>query len=94
MRAETDRVLVPPSTGWVEWGDTVYPAVLPDGPPLVLRGGSLVWTALVEGGTVADVVRRVAEAADRPEAEVAPGVEQLVDGLVAAGVLELRPSAD
>ena len=92
MRAVDSReVVVPRGTGWVEHQGTVYPAQLPDGPPLVLADeGALVWHAVVAGGTLAQVTARVAEQVGQPAEEVAPGVAEFVDGLVAAGVLELR----
>ncbi|MFQ6173050.1 PqqD family protein [Oryzobacter sp. R7] len=94
MTTAADRLVVPPSTGWVQWGDTVYPAALPDGPPLVLTGpGAVVWNAVVEGGTLAEVVERVAARVGQPVEEVAPGVEEFVAGLVAAGVVARQASA-
>jgi hypothetical protein len=82
-------VRVRDACGWVEQDGTVFVAALPDGPPLVLEGSSvLVWAAVVEGGTVDEVVARVAVAAGESAGAVAPGVTAFVDGLVAAGALE------
>ena len=79
--------------GWVEHDGTVYVARLPDGPPLVLEGsGAVVWGALLEGGTLADVVARVAAETRESERVVASGVEGFVDGLLSAGVLEADPA--
>ncbi|WP_392544991.1 PqqD family protein [Oryzobacter telluris] len=87
------RVVVAHDAGWVELDGTVYPARLPDGPPLVLADvGALVWHAVVAGGTLAQVVDRVADQVGQPVDEVAAGVTQFVDGLVEAGVLERRPA--
>lgn len=87
-------VVVPPSTGWVESADVVYPARLPDGPPLVIEGsGVLVWHAALAGGSVADVVRRVADEAGVAVEEVEPGVHAFLAELVAAGVVEVARSA-
>lgn len=87
-------LLVPPTTGWVEHEGTVYPARLPDGPPLVIDGtGVLVWHAAVAGGTLAEVVERVAAEAGLAVEEVEAGVVAFVDGLVAAGILEVGRSA-
>jgi hypothetical protein len=80
--------------GWVEQGGTVYVARLPEGPPLVLDGsGAVVWTALLDGGTLDDVVARVAEATGESAPVVAAGVEGFVEGLLAAGVLEATTAA-
>jgi hypothetical protein len=88
---DRDEVVVPARTGWVEHHGTVYPARLPDGPPLVLADtGAVVWHAVLAGGTFAQVVERVAEQVGRQAEEVGPGVAEFVDGLVAAGVLERR----
>ena len=67
----------------------VIPAPLPDGPPLVLDGPAVVaWHAVLEGGTLDEVVARVAAETGESVADVADGVAAFVDGLVAAGVLE------
>lgn len=80
--------------GWVEQGGTVYAARLPDGPPLVLDGsGAVVWAALVDGGTLEDVVARVAAATGESAQVVAADVEGFVDGLLAAGVLDATTAA-
>ena len=87
-------VHVPESTGWVRAAGTVYAALLPDGPPLVLAGpGALVWDAVAAGGCLEDVVARVAEAAGESVAAVRPGVESFVAGLVEAGVVVLVAGA-
>ena len=68
----------------MEQDGIVYVAALPDGPPLVLEGsGALVWRALLGGGTVDEVVTRVAEAAGESAAAVAPAVTRFLDDLVA-----------
>lgn len=87
-------VRVAAACGWVEQDGRVYVAALPDGPPLVLEGsGSLVWRAVLGGGTVDDVVERVASAAGESAGTVAVAVTGFVEDLVAAGVLEpLGPS--
>lgn len=82
------RVGVSTDAGWVEDDGVVYAAVLPDGPPLVLDGpGALVWRAAVPGGTLTEVVARVAAAAEVSAEVVADDVARFVDDLVAAGVL-------
>lgn len=86
--APTGTVRVADACAWVEQAGTVFVAALPDGPPLVLEGsGALVWQALLDGGTVDEVVGRVAEAAGESAATVAPAVVRFLDDLVAAGVL-------
>ncbi len=83
------EVRVAAACGWLDWHGAVYVAALPDGPPLVLEGsGALVWSALLDGGTVDDVVARVAEASAESAEAVAPAVGAFVDDLVAAGVLD------
>ena len=87
--ARGGAVRVAAACGWVERDDAVYVAALPDGPPLVLEGsGSLVWRALLDGGTVAEVVDRVAEATGESAAAVAPAVTRFLGDLSAAGVLD------
>ncbi len=82
------RLRVADACGWVEHSGTVYVAALPDGPPLVLEGsGALVWAAVLPGGTLEEVVARVAGGAGQSAAVVGPGVGGFVDGLVAAGVV-------
>ena len=86
--APAGTVRVADACGWVEQDGIVYVAALPDGPPLVLEGsGALVWWALLDGGTVEDVVGRVAEAAGESAAAVAPAVARFLGDLVAAGIL-------
>lgn len=81
-------VEVSADAGWVEVDGVVYAAALPDGPPLVLHGpGALVWRAAVPGGTLTEVVARVAAAAETSAEVVADDVTRFVDDLVAAGVL-------
>ncbi len=81
-------VRVADACGWVEQDGIVYVAALPDGPPLVLEGsGALVWRALLDGGTVEQVVARAAEAAGESAAAVGPAVTRFLDDLVRAGVL-------
>jgi hypothetical protein len=88
-------VRVPASTGWVELAGVVYAARLPDGPPLVLGGpAALVWDAVCAGGSLADVVDRVASASGESAADVRPGVEGFVSGLVDAGVVVLGATGE
>lgn len=91
MSAAAEQVGLARAAGWVERDGVVYPAPLPDGPPLVLQGPAVVvWHAVVAGGTLEEVVARVASASGQSPEAVADGVGAFVDGLVAAGVLERR----
>ncbi len=86
----TGAIRVREACGWVEHGAAVYVASLPDGPPLVLEGtGALVWGAVLGGGSIDDVVAQVADEAGESAEAVRAGVTAFVDGLVAAGVLEV-----
>lgn len=80
---------VHPDAAWLEVEGVVYAAPLPDGPPVVLDGpGAVVWRALVPGGSLADVVERVAAevgaSAEVVAADVATFVDRLVDGRLVA----------
>lgn len=80
---------VHPDAAWVETDGVVYAAPLPDGPPVVLDGpGAVVWRALVPGGSLGDVVDRVAAevgaSAEVVAADVVTFVDQLVDGRLVA----------
>jgi Coenzyme PQQ synthesis protein D (PqqD) len=79
------------STAWVEQGDTVYAAPLPDGPPFVLAGpGAVIWQALVGGGTLEEVTQRVADGVGSPAELVAADVATFIAGLVDAGLVDCR----
>lgn len=79
---------VAPRTAWVEREGTVYTARVPDGPPLVLAGaGATIWLSLVEGGTLDEVTRRVADRVGSPAETVAADVAAFVAGLVDAGLV-------
>lgn len=80
---------VHPDAAWLEADGVVYAAPLPDGPPVVLDGpGAVVWRAVVPGGSLDDVVARVAAevgaSADVVATDVVAFVHQLVDGRLVA----------
>lgn len=66
-----------------------YVAVLPDGPPLVLRGSAAtVWAAASQGGSSEAIVARVAKQVGVAEADVEADVLGFLHDLVARGVLQ------
>ncbi|NHA68794.1 PqqD family peptide modification chaperone [Phycicoccus flavus] len=84
----TGPLVLAAQAGWVEADEVVYAAVLPDGPPLVLQGsGALVWHAALPGGSLEEVVGRVAAAAGTSADVVAADVAAFVDALVTVGLL-------
>lgn len=83
---------VAPDVAWVEVTGTKEPeavaARIPDGPPVALLGPSaVIWLSAVEGGDVHDVVSRVADATGELTRTVEDGVKNLLDDLVARGLL-------
>ncbi len=86
------RLVVGPDTAWVEADGVVYAAHLPDGPPMVLEGpGAVVWRAVLGGGTVPEVVDRVAAEVGESAGAVAADVAAFLDQLLDAGVLARDP---
>jgi len=84
----TERFAVAPHTAWVLRDEVVYAAPLPDGPSFVLAGpGAQIWCAVAEGGTLAEVGARVAEAVGSPAEALAADVSTFVAGLVDAGLV-------
>ena len=75
-----------------EAGDgACYAAVLPAGPPVVLRdSAAAIWDEAREGGTVAEIAVRVADAVGLDPADIAADVEMFVEELVGWGLLERR----
>lgn len=76
--------------GWVsdETTDTVYVALLPLSPPLVLEGTArLIWLAAVEGHTLSDVVSIVATASGVDHDIVREDTTTFLDDLVSRGLL-------
>ncbi|MEO5853349.1 MAG: PqqD family peptide modification chaperone [Nocardioides sp.] len=70
----------------------LYVAVLPAGPPLMLRDAAwAIWLALAETGTLDEVVARTAELTQSDPADIAPAVATFVDGLVTDGLAVRRP---
>jgi hypothetical protein len=87
----TQHLGVAANAAWVEQGDTVYAAPLPDGPPFVLAGpGAVIWLAVVGGGTLEQVTQRVADGVGSPAELVAADVATFVAGLVDAGLVDRR----
>jgi hypothetical protein len=71
--------------------DVVYATTLPDGPPLVLRGtAGLIFANATAGGTLAELVTRVGEAAGAEPAHIRDDVVGFVDELVSRGLLLLE----
>lgn len=81
------RLRPAPGVGTVDDGDTVYAALLPDGPIVVLDGvAALIWVEACEGER-ATIVDRVAAATDAATDAIRPEVERFVADLVARGLL-------
>jgi hypothetical protein len=71
--------------------DALYVTTLPDGPPLVLReSAALIFLVATEGGTLEDVVARVAEQAAQPPEAIRSDVVAFVDELLRLGLLSRR----
>jgi hypothetical protein len=68
--------------------DALYVSTLPDGPPMVLRStAALIFLVAVEGGTVDEVVARVAAEADQPADAIRDDVVTFLDELVRLGLI-------
>jgi hypothetical protein len=68
--------------------DAVYASALPDGPPMVLQAtAALIFLEAAKGGTVDEVVARVAEESGQSAQEIRADVVGFVDELVHAGLL-------
>lgn len=66
---------------------TAYLTRLPKGPPILLEGsGCVVWLALAEGGTLAEVTEAAAAMTGAASADISEDVATLVDQLVVIGV--------
>ncbi len=89
------RYRIADDVAWVSQEDlddgsspTAYLTRVPGGPPVLLEGsGCVVWLALADGGTLADVIAAAAEMTGSTEAEVTEDVETLIDQLVAIRVV-------
>jgi hypothetical protein len=69
----------------------VYASRLPDGPPVALGGtGGLIFTAIEPGGTLEDILQRVAGAAEIDPEEIRPDVTSFVAELVTLGLVTER----
>ncbi|GAA6527724.1 PqqD family protein [Intrasporangium sp. DVR] len=72
----------------VDGASVAYVARLPEGPPLVLAdSAAVIWGAARTGGTLDEIVDRVAEAFDVPPAEIVGDVTAFVEQLVTLGLL-------
>jgi hypothetical protein len=81
------RLRPAPGVGSVDGGDTVYAALLPDGPIMVLDGvAALIWVEACAGER-ATIVDRVAAATDATSHEIRAEIERFVADLVARGLL-------
>jgi hypothetical protein len=68
--------------------DVVYASTLPDGPPMVLQAtAALIFLVAGQGGTIDEVVARVAEESGQSAQEIRDDVVGFVDELVHAGLL-------
>lgn len=88
------RYSIADDVAWVSQDDldageepTAYVARVPGGPPILLEGSScVVWLALAEGGTMAQIIEAAAEMAGATVDDITDDVETLVDQLVAIRV--------
>jgi len=68
--------------------DAVYVSTLPDGPPMVLHTtAALIFLAAAGGGTLDEVVARVAEESGQPGQEIRDDVVGFVEELVQLGLV-------
>lgn len=68
--------------------DAVYVSALPDGPPMVLRAtAALIFVVAAGGGTLDEVVVKVADESGQPADEIRADVVAFVDELVRHGLL-------
>lgn len=97
------RYRIADDVAWVSQEDldggdvpTAYLTRVPRGMPILLEGsGCVVWLALADGGTMADVIAAASAMAGADEDEIREDVETLVDQLVIIGVVteETEPAA-
>lgn len=74
--------------------DVCYAALLPDGPPVLLRGSAAeIWRAAVRGGSVASITADVADEIGVSARDIEFDVREFLDDLVARGLLALDMDA-
>lgn len=67
---------------------TAYLTRLPKGPPILLEGsGCVVWLAIAEGGTLAEITATAASMTEAAPEDISEDVATLVDQLVVIGVV-------
>lgn len=89
------RYRIADDVAWVSQEDldggdvpTAYLTRVPRGMPILLEGsGCVVWLALAEGGTMADVIAAASAMAGAEAEDIREDVETLVDQLVVIGVV-------
>lgn len=89
------RYRIADDVAWVSQEDldggdvpTAYLTRVPRGMPILLEGsGCVVWLALADGGTMADVIAAASAMAGAGPEEIREDVETLVDQLVIIGVV-------
>jgi hypothetical protein len=89
------RYRIADDVAWVSQEDldggdvpTAYLTRVPRGMPILLEGsGCVVWLALAEGGTMADVIAAASAMAGADADDIREDVETLVDQLVVIGVV-------
>lgn len=88
------RFSIADDVAWVSQDDLddgdepmAYVARVPGGPPILLEGsGCVVWLALADGGTLAEITAAAAEMTGAAVDEISEDVATLVDQLVAIRV--------
>ncbi|ADU47695.1 PqqD family protein [Intrasporangium calvum] len=79
---------IAPDVGRVDADELTYVARLPEGPALVLAdSAAVIWAEASEGGSLEQVVERVADAFGLAPAAIEQDVAAFVEQLVALGLL-------
>jgi len=79
---------IAPDVGRVDADELTYVARLPEGPALVLAdSAAVIWAEVSEGGSLEQVVERVADAFGLAPAAIEEDVAAFVEQLVALGLL-------
>lgn len=79
---------IAPGVGHVDAEERAYVARLPEGPALVLAdSAAVIWAEAREGGTLEEIVRRVADVFGLGPADIEEDVAAFVEQLLALGLI-------